>query len=247
MGGGLTRIVTRKRYLEVEVRCLQVQTELCAALTRNLHSLFLAKQILQLHNFPVSSCTPFIDTKQAPSCKVIELGAGTGVLGILLHQLFRSWTASDQYDHLKLIARNVKHNGDPQNIHVEEVDWIDIHAKWTKATHQRNLAASSGANGGNSNGGDYDLVIAVDCIYNEALIPPFVSTLEYYTTKGKTIALVVCELRSADVVSIHLIPKSTLSPPLTADITISDDNVLGRMDRSWRLDDLSLERDGSGR
>ncbi|KAJ9106796.1 hypothetical protein QFC20_003980 [Naganishia adeliensis] len=166
-------------------------------------SLFLAKQILQLHHFPVPSSTPFLRTEQASTAKVLELGAGTGVLGVLLHQLFRSWTASDQYDHLKLIARNVKQNGDPENVHVEEVDWMDIHAKWIKGKQGRNEALWGFSNA-NGVGEDYDLVVAVDCIYNEALIPPFLSTLEYYTTKGKTIALIACELRSADVMTAFL-------------------------------------------
>jgi hypothetical protein len=128
---------------------------------------------------------------------VLELGAGTGVLGVLLHQLFLSWTISDQFDHLKLISRNVTQNGNPKNIHVEEIDWMDIHAKWLRAK-----TAHSGARPtASAPREEYDLVVAVDCIYNEALIPPFVSTLEYHMTKGKTIALVVCELRSSDVVS----------------------------------------------
>lgn len=190
-------VIWRSRYLFSRIG------RLVSTLNSPPGSLFLAKQILQLHHFPVPSSTPFLRTEQASTAKVLELGAGTGVLGVLLHQLFRSWTASDQYDHLKLIARNVKQNGDPANVRVEEVDWLDIHAKWIKEKRGRN-EASWGFSNARGAGDDYDLVVAVDCIYNEALIPPFLSTLDYYTTRGKTIAMVVCELRSADVVSRNL-------------------------------------------
>jgi predicted nicotinamide N-methyase len=167
-------------------------------------SLFLAKQILQLHHFPEPASKPFMSVEKAATLKVLELGAGTGVLGILLHQLFASWTSSDQYDNLKLIARNVKHNGEPQNLRVEEVDWMDVHQEWTKA--KQAPAKSTNANVRKGSDEEYDLIMAVDCIYNDALIPPFVSTLEHYTTKGKTIVMVVCELRSADVVSDSRLP-----------------------------------------
>ena len=138
--------------------------------------------------------------EKGSSSRVLELGAGTGVLGILLHQLFASWTASDQYDNLKLISRNVKHNGEPKNLHVEEIDWVDIHKEKSRADKKNNGTEDAGHRKGLAE--EYDLIVAVDCIYNEALIPPFVSTLEHYTTKGKTIVMVVCELRSADVVSV---------------------------------------------
>lgn len=170
-----------------------VRIQLCAS------SLFLAKQILQLHHFPNPTSTPFMSVEKASASKVLELGAGTGVLGILLHQLFGTWTASDQYDNLKLISRNVKHNGEPKNLRVEEVDWVDVHQEWIKAG-QEHTGSDAGRRKNPTE--EYDLIMAVDCIYNEALIPPFVSTLERYTTTGKTIAMVVCELRSADVVSI---------------------------------------------
>lgn len=121
---------------------------------------------------------------------------------------------------------------------------MDIHAKWIKEKQGRNEALWGFSNA-NGVGEDYDLVVAVDCIYNEALIPPFLSTLEYYTTKGKTIALIVCELRSADVVSAHRScshgNRCSLLP------IIVDDSLFGRVDRSWRLDYLSFERYGTWR
>ena len=49
----------------------------------------------------------------------------------------------------------------------------------------------------------YDLVVAVDCIYNENLVRPLVDTLAQYCPRGgKTLVWVVVELRSSDVVSV---------------------------------------------
>lgn len=100
---------------------------------------------------------------------------------------------------------------------------MDIHAKWLRAKTAHNGAWPIA----NAPREEYDLVVAVDCIYNEALIPPFVSTLEYHTTKGKTIALVVCELRSSDVVSEIALATEHCGRSL---FEITDDNLFGRMD-----------------
>ncbi len=59
--------------------------------------------------------------------------------------------------------------------------------------------------------GKYDLVLAVDCIYNENLVQPLVDTLHAYCPRGgKTIVWVVVELRSSDVVS----PSPRSSTPI---------------------------------
>ncbi|KAJ9123386.1 hypothetical protein QFC22_001585 [Naganishia vaughanmartiniae] len=115
----------------------------------------------------------------------------------------------DQYDHLKLIARNVKSNGCcAKTLQVEEVDWADVHARRVKGNGKACYANEMNEKSRDGVREQYDLIVAVDCIYNEALIPPFVSTLEYYTAKGKTVVMVVCELRSVEVVSHGYLPSS---------------------------------------
>ncbi|KAJ9107320.1 hypothetical protein QFC21_000770 [Naganishia friedmannii] len=200
--GDTGSIIWRSRY-----ECLP-----CTSLISSSHhrstSLFLAKQILQQYYYPVPSTPTSVSKEHAASAKVLELGAGTGVLGILLHQLFGTWTATDQYDHLKLIARNIKSNGCAPNLQVEEVDWADVHERWVKGNGKASYAKEINDNNRADTREQYDLIVAVDCIYNEALIPPFVSTLEYYTAKGKTVVLVVCELRSVEVVTLLVISHS---------------------------------------
>lgn len=75
---------------------------------------------------------------------------------------------------------------------IEEVDWMSL---------GRERKKEDGAGNGNGEG-EYDLVLGVDCIYNEALVKPFVNAIERYTTRDRTIAWIVAELRSSDVVSV---------------------------------------------
>lgn len=60
-----------------------------------------------------------------------------------------------------------------------------------------------------SQGEDFDLVIAADCIYNSHLIPPLVATLRDACRlreegKGKTVALIAQQLRSDEVLEEFL-------------------------------------------
>lgn len=49
---------------------------------------------------------------------------------------------------------------------------------------------------------DYDMVLAVDCIYNDYLVQPLIDTFAFYCPRGgKTVVWVVVELRSPEVVS----------------------------------------------
>jgi predicted nicotinamide N-methyase len=132
----------------------------------------------------------------------LELGSGTGLLAILLSPLCGSYTASDLLVNLQLCARNLELNGVDvvegqqsmeksgntgvdgrrAGVAMEEIDWFDSSAS--------------------DIGSDYDLILAIDCVYNEALAIPLVNTMSRYCRVGSpTIALVVVELRSSDVVS----------------------------------------------
>ena len=141
---------------------------------------------------------------------MLELGSGTGLLALLLSPLCRRYTASDRLDNVRLVQRNLElnrphplgsHTPSPRvgawsNVQVEEIDWVDV------ASRRRPRS---------SEGEHYDLVLAVDCIYNENLLQPLVDTLTYYATPGRTAVWVVVELRSADVVSFVFVQLSKLT------------------------------------
>lgn len=127
---------------------------------------------------------------------MLELGSGTGLLAILLSPLCKSYTASDLLINLRLCSRNLQLNGidvvsDVGNVvRMEEIDWFD-------------MPTSRGSEVIDTSDYEYDLILAVDCVFNEALAIPLINTMNRYCRTGsRTVALVVVELRSPDVVSV---------------------------------------------
>lgn len=165
-------------------------------------SLYLAKHLLSQYHFPPPH--PLLDCSKLKDASVLELGSGTGLLALLLSPLCRRYTASDRLENVRLVQRNLELNRPPvppprsprsavardwANVQVEEVDWVDV------ASCRRLRDAKEEP---------YDLILAVDCIYNENLLQPLVDTLTYYTSPGRTAVWVVVELRSADVLTAFL-------------------------------------------
>ncbi|TXT10812.1 hypothetical protein VHUM_02317 [Vanrija humicola] len=152
-------------------------------------SLHLARHVLQQHHFPPAAPdAPLLDKAALGAARVLELGAGTGVLASLLAPLCASYTATDRKENLKLVRRNVEANAKDGAADAAELDWLDVARARKKDGYESPLAAQT------------DLVVAVDCIYNESLVGPLVDTLAALCAKG-AVAWVVVELRSSDVVS----------------------------------------------
>ena len=134
---------------------------------------------------------------------------------MLLHPLFSRFVASDRLENLKLVAKNLRINGVPTAgttaellspssspkarkktlkgddishlpVEIEEIDWESLPA------YKPGQQVPSGM--------EFDLILAVDCIYNEHLTGPLIEALARYTGPN-TMVWVVAELRSADVVS----------------------------------------------
>lgn len=134
--------------------------------------------------------SPLIDLGQLANASVLELGSGTGILAALLGPLAASWTATDYEPLLPLISKNVKRNiGRHLNarVDVRELDWT-----WSRKQLERD------ASDGNL---VPDMILAVDCLFNESLVQPFVDTLDALACK---VVIVVSELRSPDVLQLFL-------------------------------------------
>lgn len=124
--------------------------------------------------------------------EVLEMGGGTGVLSTLLAPCVKSWTVTDMAELLPLIHKNHQKNKArlalASNVQLAELDWT-----WSLPQFQKNAKGISQQY--------YDLVFAVDCLYNEALVRPFVDTINRLNCKY---VVVVSELRSAEVLRLFL-------------------------------------------
>ncbi|WVQ83854.1 hypothetical protein IAT38_005998 [Cryptococcus sp. DSM 104549] len=185
-------------------------------------SLHLARLLLTQHYHP--SPHPLFEPDRLRTASILELGAGTGLLALLLGPICGRYTASDRFENLKLVKRNLdlnglgavgllpdlenetKHSSPPKRgrkkegvkeaeVILEEIDWVEVSEEMKRHRHE---APKEGEKG-------YDLVLAVDCIYNEHLVQPLVDTLaRYCPVGGDTVVWVVVELRSADVLTTFL-------------------------------------------
>ncbi|WWD08174.1 hypothetical protein V865_006285 [Kwoniella europaea PYCC6329] len=85
-------------------------------------------------------------------------------------------------------------------VNLEEIDWIAISQE--RKSHPERWPSSP-----TQEKAEYDLILAVDCIYNEYLVQPLIDALAKYCKKGKgegNVVWVVVELRSSDVLTLFL-------------------------------------------
>jgi len=176
--------------------------------------------------------------------QVLELGAGTGSLAMLCADMFpagqacgSSWTLSDQFELLPIMVRNFARNRVPLSTapvrlppasnnpsqttrhRVEEIDWLQVEQLWLKKNDQQRRPAVQQAPVEAHGTQRYDLILAVDCLYNEALVLPLLRTIDYLaapgtaTTRGMemeeeepgpTLVLLLTELRAPHVVRLFL-------------------------------------------
>lgn len=118
--------------------------------------------------------------------------AGTGLLAVALGRLVANYIATDLDLLVHLMRKNLALNDIPSppsaNVRAEAVDW-EILKSLSPSKRASTFPYPD----------DLTLVLAVDTLYNPSLIPAFVAALEHYGGTGAC-ALVVCELRSEDVV-----------------------------------------------
>ena len=101
---------------------------------------------------------PFFQSLFA-SKTVLELGAGNGMVGILVGKSFApaSVIVSDLEDHHALMVRNITSNDVDGTVAARVLDWT--------RPHEADL-------------GQFDVVLAMECIYREFLYQPLIDTFK---------------------------------------------------------------------
>ena len=87
---------------------------------------------------------------------VIELGAGTGLVSVLVDKLFScgSICVTDLDSHVELIRHNLELNRASENCQAQALDWQDCRLD------------------------PYDVVLIFECVYNESLYDPLIQSLD---------------------------------------------------------------------
>lgn len=171
---------------------------------------------------------------------MLELGSGiAGIVPLTLAPLVQQYIATDQAYALKLLKENIDQNtastqtgsrdkkslkranfAPRSNIQVESLDWeTDDVGSFLKSNN-----APEGV----------DMIIACDCIYNYALIKPFVQT-----------CVDICRARTAERPTVCVIAQQLRQPDVFEEWL----EEFNKHFRSWRLsDDLLTDglRENSG-
>lgn len=140
------------------------------------------------------------DLSRLKDATVLELGAGTGALPVLVGGLSGRWLATDQEELIPLLRKNLdKH----ERVKVSSLDWFDflnppsMHSALLRKKHVLDqLVPSATARERGEKVDGADLIICCDCIYNPGLFDALVATLNVFTDKQRTMVLVSCEMRS---------------------------------------------------
>ncbi|XP_048389653.1 protein N-lysine methyltransferase METTL21A isoform X1 [Stegostoma tigrinum] len=118
-----------------------------------------------------------LGTIQLQDRTVIELGAGTGLVGIVAALLGADVTVTDREVALQFLESNLQENIPPdlQNkVRARELNW--------------------GVNLDQFDPGSYDVVLGADVVYLEEAFPALLETLEYLSSEETTV-LLSCRIR----------------------------------------------------
>ncbi|KAF8869705.1 putative methyltransferase-domain-containing protein [Mucidula mucida] len=144
-----------------------------------------ARLVLQQINYGLSEESLLVK-ERLDELTVLELGAGTGILALLLHSCFKKYIATDTAAMLHLLNKNLAQT---DNVSVSELDWVTL---LSTPPRLRPRAYDFPT---------LDLIFAVDCVYNPSLMPAFVETIDYLCAVDLTTVIVVIELRDEGAVT----------------------------------------------
>lgn len=164
-------------------------------------SIDFARIVLEQHHNQVKN--PLFNFNLLRESHVLELGSGTGLLGVLLSQLTKQYTVTDIDDLVPLIKKNLSLNipnldATPKRtasastpsckVTAESLDWVEL-LNCPPALRRSSFSYDL-----------IDLLLIVDCIYHPSLLPSLIHAIDYLSTPEHTTVLVVVELRAEDVI-----------------------------------------------
>jgi predicted nicotinamide N-methyase len=162
-----------------------------------------------------------LDFSLLRSARVMELGAGTGLLGIILAPLVGFYTFTDLPELCRLIEKNI-------NLNIDQLERPPL-ARTSSPVRRKKSRSNDDAKFADRRPANIavepldwvalhktpsysrtrlfpvpdppmDLILATDTIYNPALVSPFLATLNHYTAdQRRTVVFIVMELRDEDV------------------------------------------------
>ena len=147
-----------------------------------------------------------------PDASIVELGCGiAGLVGLALSPLVSSYILTDQQYVMKHLQANLELNRSSNILSSKRKAASDSNKTGLRTLSlDWELADGKSITHALGPGGELDLLIACDCIYNEFLIEPFVTVCEEIcsaSSSGEVLPLVlVCQqLRSSDIFEQWLI------------------------------------------
>ena len=190
--------------------------------TDGTHSALLANSLVEARLAGSGTkAIPRLDSPLLHSARVMELGAGTGLLGLILAPLVGFYTFTDLPELCSLIDKNI-------NLNIE-LFTPSPSARSSSSVRRKKPKSSDGSKPSNRRPANiavepldwdalydtpshsrarlfpvpnppFDLILATDTIYNSAMVLPFLATLNHYTADHRrTIVFIVMELRDEDV------------------------------------------------
>ncbi|PWN43297.1 hypothetical protein IE81DRAFT_94470 [Ceraceosorus guamensis] len=190
-----------------------------------------------------ASAPPLLQPQSFQIARILELGAGTGVLPLLLlahpniaaPNAGTTWIATDQAAMMPLLRRNLDAHHLAQSkepkastsfnksagvrLGSAELDWLEAQQAWESGVESRRQRFRSAVLSdfvgrstchvdkeaqGVEDDAWPDLILASDCIYNPSLFAALLATIDLFCAPNRTLALIVCELRSAETVQLWL-------------------------------------------
>ncbi|TEB35388.1 hypothetical protein FA13DRAFT_1788037 [Coprinellus micaceus] len=135
---------------------------------------------------------------------VLELGAGTGLVGLVAGHLpeSRVWI-TDQEPILPIMQKNVQMNRLTENVFVAKLDWCVVPAPPTF----RFLDYFSGAFRRLFQYPNQDIILAADCVYFEPAFPLLVETLDELSGTSTEILFCYKKRRKADKRFFNMLKK----------------------------------------